>query len=58
MISTVKLEPILDKTKTIINTLNNNKSPWESNINPELIKLAKEQLTIEIHKLINSIYMN
>lgn len=43
------INPALDKVKTIINTLKNNKTPGEDNINPELIKLTGKQLIIEIH---------
>lgn len=34
------LEPNLDETKLIINSLKNNKEPGEDNINSELFKLA------------------
>jgi len=48
-------EPALDEVKTIINTLKNNKTPGEDNINSELIKLAGKRLTTEIHKLIYNV---
>lgn len=34
------IEPTLNEVKTIINTLKNNKTPEEDNINSELINLA------------------
>jgi len=42
----------------IINSLKNNKSPGEDNINAELLKLAGSHLAIQIQKLIKSIWIN
>lgn len=52
------LEPNLDKIEMIINSLKNNKSPGEDNINAELLKLAGPHLAIQIQKLIKSIWIN
>uniref|UniRef100_A0A2S2NGN5 Transposon TX1 uncharacterized protein n=1 Tax=Schizaphis graminum TaxID=13262 RepID=A0A2S2NGN5_SCHGA len=52
------LEPNLDEIEMIINSLKNNKSPGEDNINAELHKLAGSQLAIQIQKLIKSIWIN
>jgi len=49
-------EPTLDEVKTVINSLKNNKSPGEDNINSELIKLAGNHLATEIHKLIYNVW--
>jgi hypothetical protein len=46
------LEPNLDEIEMIINSLKNNKSPGEDNINAELLKLAGSHLSIQIQKLI------
>lgn len=45
------LEPNLDEIKMIINSLKNNKSPGEDNINSELLKLAGPHLAIQIYRL-------
>ncbi|KAL4141519.1 hypothetical protein QTP88_004148 [Uroleucon formosanum] len=52
------LEPNLDEIEMIINSLKNNKSPEEDNINAELLKLAGSHLAIQIQKLIKSIWIN
>jgi|UniRef100_A0A2S2QWZ5 hypothetical protein len=49
------LKPTLNKVKTIINTLKNNKAPGDDNINSELIKLVNKQLITKIHKLIYNV---
>ncbi|KAL4154176.1 hypothetical protein QTP88_002009 [Uroleucon formosanum] len=49
-------EPTLDEIKTVINSLKNNKSPGEDNINSELIKLAGNHLANEIYKLIYNVW--
>lgn len=46
----------MDEVKTVINSLKNNKTPGEDNINSELIKLAGKKLTTEIHKLIYNVW--
>jgi len=49
-------DPTLDEVKTVINSLKNNKSPGEDNINSDLIKLAGNHLATELHKLIYNIW--
>jgi len=52
-------EPDRDEIQSIINSLKNNKSPGEDNINSELLKqLAGTPLVSEIQQLIRSIWNN
>jgi len=51
-------EPDRDEIQSIINSLKNNKSSGEDNINSELLKLAGAPLVSQIQKLIRSIWNN
>jgi len=51
-------EPDRDEIQSIINSLKNNKSPGEDNINSELLKLAGAPLVTQIQQLIRSIWNN
>lgn len=52
------IEFTLNEIKAIINTIKNNKTTGEDNINSELIKLARKQLIADTHKLIYNEWTN